>query len=157
MLCRLGSSAVSWGSKKQEVVALSTTEAEYIACTAAACQGVWLRRVLHDCGARIEEPTKLWCDNMSAIAIAKNPTHQGRTKHIDVCFHFIWGLVGDGVISMHHCRTEDQLADRFTKPLTIEKHEKLRNLLGVCMLQSRGVWMVIEALDVMDRRRGTAR
>lgn len=94
---------------------------------------------------------------MSAIAIAKNPTHQGRTKHIDVRFHFIRGLVGDGVISMHHCRTEDQLADRFTKPLTIEKHEKLRNLLGVCMLQSRGVWMVIEALDVMDRRRGTAR
>lgn len=86
---RLGRSAVAWGSKKQEIIALSTTEAEYVATTPAACQVVWMRRVLLDCKQQISGPTRLWVDNQSAIAVAKNPTHHGRTKHIDVRFHFI--------------------------------------------------------------------
>lgn len=78
------------------------------------------------------------CDNKSCIAIARNPVLHGRTKHIDVKFHFVRGLVADGVIQLEHCNTEDQLADVLTKPLTIQKHVKMRSLLGVCDLQSRG-------------------
>lgn len=137
MLCRLESSVVSWGSKKQEVVALST-EAEYISCTATACKIVQFRRVLHDCGVTHTQPMKLWCDNISAIAVAKNLSHHGRTQHSDVRFHFIHGLKTDGVITFGHCCNEDQLEDIFTKPLTIEKHVKFRRQLGLRELQSRG-------------------
>lgn len=119
-------------------MALSTTKAEYVASTDATCQIAWLRRILQDCGFGMTNPTKLWCDNMSAIVVAKNPTYHGRTKHIDVRFPFIRGLVIDGVISLHHCSTDDQVGDIFTKPLTVDKHIYMRGLLGLCMLQSTG-------------------
>lgn len=138
MLVRLGMSAISWSSRKQEVVALSTTEAEYIAATAGACQIVWFKRLLEVCGHVFKNPICLWCDNQSAIVVAKNPAHHGRTKHIDVRFHFIRSLVSDGVISIQHCSTNDQLVDLFTKPLPPEGHAMMRSLIGVRELQSRG-------------------
>lgn len=75
----LGSGVMSLGSKKQEIVALSSTEAEYVATTTVACQIIWLRRILQDCGKEITKTTKLWVDNQSAIIVAKNPAHHGRT------------------------------------------------------------------------------
>lgn len=120
-------------------MALSTTEAEYIACTAAACQIVWIRRVMQECGVSVTKGAiSLWCDNLSTIAIAKNPSHHGRTKHVDVRFHFIRNLVNEGVILLIHCRTDEKLADMFTKPLPVEKHLMMRKHLGLCTLQSRG-------------------
>lgn len=80
----LGSGAISWLSKKQEVIALSSTEAEYIALCAAICQGIWLSRVLGDCGVKLANPFVMWCDNKACIQIANNPVQHGRTKHIDV-------------------------------------------------------------------------
>lgn len=80
----------------------------------------------------------LWCDNQSTIAVAKNPSYHGRTKHIDMRFHFIRSLVTEGSITLKHCNIGDQLADVFTKPLPAEKHQKMRAQLGVRMLQSRG-------------------
>ena len=77
------------------------------------------------------------CDNKSTISIAENPTLHGRTKHIDIKFHFIRNLVFDGMISLMHCSTENQLADLFTKPVPIQKHIYLRSMLGVCAFQSR--------------------
>lgn len=134
----LGSGAVTWSSKKQEITALSSTEAEYIALCSAACQGLWMKRILEDCGIQCFESIYVKCDNKSCIAIARNPVLHGRTKHIDVKFHFVHSLVTDGVIQLEHCNTEDQLADVLTKPLTIQKHVKMISLLGVCDLQSRG-------------------
>lgn len=116
---------------------MSTIEAEYIACTAAACQVVWHRRVLHDIWEENDKPTKLGCDNMSVIDVARNPTHHDRTKRIHVCFHLIRSLVGDRLISLHHCQTDDQLADIFTKPLGSNIHGKFREQLGLRMLHSR--------------------
>lgn len=99
-LCRIGTCSIIWSSKKQDVVALSLTEAEYIAATSAACQLVWLRRILGDCGRMNEGSFMLWCDNQSTIAIAKNPAYHGRIKQIDVRFHFIRSFVSDGLITL---------------------------------------------------------
>lgn len=119
-------------------MALSITEAEYIAATSTACQIVWFRRILQEAGVLINEATPLGCDNQSAIAVAKNPVHHGRTKHIDVRYHFIRSLVTDNVISLHHCSSDRQLADILTKPLSPEKHSIMRGLIGMRTLHSRG-------------------
>lgn len=131
MVFDIGSGSISWGTKKQEVTALSTTEAEYIAVTSATCQGVWLKRMLDDCGVNLDSVVVIWCDNKSTIEIAKNPAHHGRTKYIDIRYHFIRSKVADGSIILKYCKSEDQRADIFTKPLPVKKHNHLRMLLGV--------------------------
>lgn len=77
------------------------------------------------------EPTLILYDNKSAIAIAKNPALHGRTKHIDMRFHFIRGLIEEGSIKLLHCKTNEQVTDIFTKALSVQKHVDLRDLLGV--------------------------
>lgn len=126
MFFKLGPSAITWGSKKQDVGALSTTKAEYIATTLASCQMVCLRRILSDCGRKFDKASVLWCDNQSTIAVAKNSALHGRTKHIDVRFHFIFSLVSDGSVVLQHYNIGDQLADIFTKPLPSEKHKAVQ-------------------------------
>lgn len=137
MVFHIGSGAVAWSAKKQEIIALSTTEAEYIAATSAACQAVWMRRVLEDCGETQHDATILWCDNRSAISLGKNPIHHSRTKHIDIRFHFIRNLIAEKVISLEHCSTENQLADIFTKALPVKKHMFIMTKLGLLEPQSR--------------------
>jgi len=85
----LGNNLVTWSSQKQKIVALSSCEAEYVAAAAAACQGVWLSRLLGDMLGIKEMSVKLLMDNKSAIALSKNPVHHDRSKHIDTRFHFI--------------------------------------------------------------------
>lgn len=127
----LGSGAVSWSSKKQYVVALSTTEAEYIAAALCACQCVWLRRVLEKIGVEEKTSTEIMCDNSSTIQLSKNPVFHGKSKHIDVRFHFLRDLVNDGVIKLSYCNSQDQIADIMTKPIKLKQFEKLRGMLGV--------------------------
>eukprot|EP00253_Pinus_taeda_P028689 PITA_28689 len=86
-LFHMGSGAISWASKKQPIVALSTAEAEYVAATAAACQAVWMRRMLWSLGQEHAKATVIFCDNSSAIALSKNSVFHKRTKHIDTRFH----------------------------------------------------------------------
>lgn len=123
--------AVSWASKKQPVVALSTTEAEYIAAASCACQCVWLRRVLEKIGFEEKTETVIKCDNSSAIQLSKHPVFHGKSKHIEVRFHYLRDLVNDGIVKLSYVPTEDQVADIFTKPLKLEQFEKLRGMLGV--------------------------
>eukprot|EP00253_Pinus_taeda_P023395 PITA_23395 len=127
----MGSGAISWASKKQPVVALSTAEAEYVAATAAACQAVWLRRVLRYLCHEQEKGTTIYCDNSLAIALSKNSIFHKRTKHIDTKFHFIHELVNNGEIVLQHYRTEDQLADTLTKPLGNKSFDHFRKRLGM--------------------------
>eukprot|EP00253_Pinus_taeda_P020784 PITA_20784 len=103
--------AISWASKKQCIVALSTAEAEYVAATAAACQAVWMRRMLRSLGQEQAKATVIFCDNSSAIALSKNSVFHKRTKHIDTRFHYIRELVNNGEIVLEHCRTQEQVAD----------------------------------------------
>ncbi|KAL0388718.1 UNVERIFIED_CONTAM: Retrovirus-related Pol polyprotein from transposon RE2 [Sesamum radiatum] len=127
----LGSGIFSWASKKQATVAQSSTEAEYIAAAATSNQAIWLRRILEDIGEKQEEPTTIYCDNKSAIAITKNPVQHSRTKHIDIKYHSLREATTRGEIELKYCSTEEQLADIFTKALPRNKFEELRMKIGV--------------------------
>jgi hypothetical protein len=130
----LGNGAVSWSSKKQPIVTLSTTEAEFVAATTCACQAIWLRKILEELQFKQIGCTTIFCDNSSTIKLSKNPVLHGRSKHIDVKFYFLRDLCKDGTIDLVYCKSEDQIADIFTKALKRELFIKLRELLGVCKL-----------------------
>jgi hypothetical protein len=132
----LNSGIITWASQKQKVVALSSYEAEYIAATMAACQGVWLSRLL---GELIEKPTatvKLHVDNQSAIELAKNPVHHERSKHIDTRFHYIRECIEEGKVDISHVGTDGHLADILTKALGHAKFLEMRLKLGVMAVSS---------------------
>ena len=112
----LSSRAVSWSSRKQPVVSLSTTEAEFIATASSACQVVWLKRVLGKLGQNQGKSTIIRCDSSSAIKLSKNLVMHGRSKHIDVRFHFLRELTKVGTMELVHCGTQEQFADVMTKP-----------------------------------------
>jgi len=132
----LSGGAVSWASKKQSVVTLSTTEAEYVAASSCACQCVWMRRVLENIGLSQNKCTVIMCDNSSTIKLSKNPVMHGRSKHIDVRFHFLRDLTKEEVVKLVHCNTSNQVADIMTKPLKLDVFQKLRDQLGVCEVSS---------------------
>lgn len=131
----LSGAAVSWSSRKQPVVTLSTTEAEFIAAASCACQGIWLRRILEEVNYTQQGPIMLFCDNSSTIKLSKNPVLHGRSKHIDVRFHFLRDLTKEGAVKLCYCRSDEQIADILTKPLKANSFMKLRALLGMCSIE----------------------
>lgn len=133
----LNGAAVIWSSKKQSIVTLSTTEAEYVAASACACQAIWFKRILKELGYNIEGSTVIQCDNTSTIKLSKNLVFHGRCKHIGVRFHFLRDLVNEGAMSLEYCSSQEQVADIFTKPLTRERFETLRSNLGVCSVEDK--------------------
>jgi len=92
----LGSCVISWASKKQHIMTLSSTKVEYVATTSTACQAVWLRRVLDGLKQKQQISTSIYCDNTSAIALSKNTVFHQKRKHIDTKYHFIRELVSNG-------------------------------------------------------------
>lgn len=102
-----------------------------MAATAAACQGIWLQKVLGQVRDNYVGLVVLYIDNKSAIDLAKNHVFHGRSKHIDIRYHFIRECVERGEITIRHVRTEEQRADTLTKALPIVKFEKMRQLLVV--------------------------
>ena len=128
----MGSGAISWASKKQHVVTLSTIEAELVAAATSAYQAIWLRRILEELQFYQHGPIIIHCDNSSTIKLFKNPVLHGRNKHIDVRYHFLRNLVAEKTIDLVYCRSEDQVADILTKPPKLKAFQKLRGLLGVC-------------------------
>ena len=110
---------------------LSTTEAEFIAAASSSCQAIWLRRLLEVLHNQQQGPTVIYCDNLSVIKLSKNLVLHGRSKHIDVRYHFLRDLCKDGVIDLVFCKSEDQIADILTKPLKPAVFMKLRSMLGV--------------------------
>jgi len=131
----LGDTIVAWQSQKQRVVALSSCKAEYIAGAAAACQGVWLRRLLEDVLGRSTPPPLIKTDNMSAIALSKNPVLHDRSKHIDTKFHYIRECVDSGAVSLEFTSTQEQLADIMTKSLWKSKFQEFCEKIGVTKLK----------------------
>ena len=127
----LGTGAVSWSSKKQPIVTLSTTESEYIAATSCACQCIWIMRILETIGFKEQKLILILCDSNSAIKLSENPVFHGKSKHIDVRFHFLRDLVREGKIKLSHCSTQNQIADIMTKPLKLEQFVKIRSMLGM--------------------------
>ena len=129
-LFQLGSAPISWSTKPQNSVALSTCEAEYIAMAAAAQEAIWLTDLLNDIG--ISQPSMIIKeDNQAAIELTKNTRNHSRTKHIDIRFHFLKDLVLKKSLKVIYCPTAEMIADIFTKPLSTSTFTVLRTLLGV--------------------------
>ena len=124
---------VSWSSKKQPLIAQSTTEAKYIVAAHATKEALWLQAFLGEVARLLMLPTTLQCDNQSAIALSKDSQYHARTKHIDLCFHFICEAVDNGTISLSYCPTEVMVADILTKPLLHPKVEKYTTALGLLL------------------------
>ena len=123
--------AISWMAKKQSTVALSTTEAEYIALTQAVKESFWIQRILRELGRDAKDGNVIHEDNQGAIALAHNPEFHARTKHIDIQYHFVRNCVQDGRIQLRYCPTVDMIADQLTKPLARAKHAILVARMGV--------------------------
>ncbi len=123
--------ATTWVSQKQQVVALSTTEAEYVALSAAVQQGQWILQLLVDIGEGLTRPLVIREDNQAAIQIAKNPVLHKRTKHIDVRHHFVRDVVHNGIIELSYINTKEQVADILTKALPRDQFQLLRTKLGL--------------------------
>eukprot|EP00253_Pinus_taeda_P004352 PITA_04352 len=127
----LRSGVVGWRSRKQSVQANSTIEAEYVATAEATKEIVWFRKILEDLQVKQVHSTPLMIDNTSAIKLAKNPKFHNRTKHINTKYHLIRHHVEAKTIHLHHCSTNEQIADIFTKALKREKLERFRTMLGL--------------------------
>ncbi|KAH9714593.1 hypothetical protein KPL71_020713 [Citrus sinensis] len=126
----LARAAVSWVSKLQTVVALSTTEAEYMASTQACKEAIWIQRLLEELGHK-QEKISVFCDSQSALHIARNPAFHSRTKHIGVQYHFVREVVEDRSVDLQKIYTKENLADVLTKPINTDKFVWSRSSCGL--------------------------
>lgn len=128
---QVGDSPISWKSKKQETVSLSSAEAEYRAMAFLTKELLWMKRLLTDLGINHDQPMRVLCDSKSAIYIATNPVFHERTKHIENDCHFVRDEIKKGTIATTHVSTTTQLADIFTKPLGRQSFEAFRDKLSI--------------------------
>jgi hypothetical protein len=128
MLC---GTIVSWSSKRQATVALSSCEAEYIAETEAAKEAIWLKRLLNNFHFKTPEAVKIKGDNKGALALAKNPEFHSRTKHIDIRYHVVRQKVEEGLVDLEWIGTASNLADGMTKPLSGTPFQSFRRGIGM--------------------------
>ena len=126
-----GSSPITWCSQKQDTVALSSCEAEFMATTAAACQAIWLQDLLGEILNKAQEKVVLRVDNKSAIELTTNPFFHGRSKHIHTRFHFIRNCVENEQLEVEYIPGGEQTADILTKPLARIKFKEMRSLIGI--------------------------
>ena len=121
---------ITWNSRRQPTVALSTTEAEYMALSYTICEGIWIRALLRELGMA-QPTTTIHEDNQGCIALAKNPVQHHRTKHIDVKYHFIREQIEQESFQVIYCQTDEMKADVLTKGIAGPQPNKLRNLLSL--------------------------
>jgi hypothetical protein len=136
-ITKVGGNTVNWNASKQNCVALSTAEAEYIAAAGAAQEIVWAKGMLEELGLK-QGIVILKEDNQSCISMTQNPIKQTRTKHVDIKYHFIRGEVKKETLKLEYCPTKKNLADILTKPLNRETHNYLKGKLGVVEVGFRG-------------------
>ncbi|KAL7278649.1 hypothetical protein ACG7TL_007650 [Trametes sanguinea] len=128
---KMGTGAISWSSRLQSIVALSTTEAEFVAAVSAGQEVLWLRNLLTEFGFDVSAASRLRIDNLSALSVAKNPEHHGRMKHLDLRFYWLRDEVAKGRIEIEHLRTSDMPADILTKSLAKPKVLEMVKMLGL--------------------------
>jgi histone deacetylase 1/2 len=127
----LGSNLVSWNARKQATVSRSSTEAEYKALANATAEIMWIQILLLEIGVQEPRTAKLWCDNMGAKYLSANPVFHARTKHIEVDYHFVRERVAKRLLDIEYVSTRDQVADGFTKPLTVRQLEIFKGNLNL--------------------------
>lgn len=133
----LANGAIVWETKKQSSVALSSTEAEYMAMSNASKEVVYLKNLLEEIGfpELVSNPIKLYGDNLSAIQLVKNPVYHSRSKHIDIRVHYIREVYEKNIMELKYCSTTEMVADVLTKVLCKQKHMKLAKMLGMFEVQ----------------------
>ena len=109
--------AISWSSHKQELVALSTAEAEYVATMHAAKEAIWLRRLMNELFPSVTRPTILFCNNQAVLKLVQDDNYHARTKHINIRYHFVRQVAKSGALELTYCLTDDMTMDIFTKAL----------------------------------------
>ncbi|KAJ9531865.1 hypothetical protein QJQ45_022022 [Haematococcus lacustris] len=137
-LFTLNGGAISWSSRLQPTVAMSTAEAEYMAASSAAKEALWLRKLMRD--LQLDAScVHLGCDNQAAIQLLHNPMATSRAKHIDVHHHFVRERISRGEVAFHYCHTSSMLADILTKPLAAVQFNmgKQGRAAGPCRLTSQ--------------------
>eukprot|EP00253_Pinus_taeda_P034214 PITA_34214 len=127
----IGSTTVSWYSRKQRSVALSSAKAEYMVASLAACEAIWIRKILVGLFGSHLEPTVIYCDIHSCIKLSANPIFHDRSKHIDIRYHHIRDCVQRRIMLLSYIPTEDQDDDILTKALTSSKFKYHRGRIGV--------------------------
>nr|GEZ92751.1 copia protein [Tanacetum cinerariifolium]GEZ92779.1 copia protein [Tanacetum cinerariifolium] len=142
----LGERLISWSSKRQKSVAISSTEAEYIALYGCCAQILWMRLQLLDYGLGFNK-IPMYYDNKSAIALCCNNVQHSRSKHIDIRYHFIKEHVKNGLIKLYFINTEFQLADIFTKALGRDRIEFLINKLGMRSFTPETLKQLMDEVD----------
>lgn len=136
-LFMLNGNVISWNSKRQTTVAASTAEAEYMALFEGTKEMIWLLKLLGHLNENTDS-NNLACDNQSAIAIAKNPVHHQRTKHIDIKYHFIREKVNLGLFKLYYLPSKEMLADILTKPLPLPAYSYIADKLNLRPFSLRG-------------------
>ena len=131
---------VSWASKRQPIVILSSTEAKYIAASLSSQELIWISSLLNGLNFKQDEPTILNEDNQGTISLSTNPKNQAKTKHIDIEFHFIREKIKNCEIQLEYCPSEDMIADMLTKPFGRVKYKKFRDLM--CVTNGLLLWTV---------------
>ena len=130
----MGAGAILWSSKKQHVVALSSTEAEYITQMHTAKEGLWLCSFLWELHSMPDDPLIINCDNQGTITLTKDNDFHTHKKHINMHYHFICKMVEDKKIVVQYILTRDNVSNIFTKLLAKAKFWELTELLGLCMI-----------------------
>jgi phosphoribosyl-AMP cyclohydrolase len=125
--------AISWMRKRQVVVALSTTEVEYMAATHASKEEVWLQILCSGIGL-VQQAVRIDCDSQSAIFLVKNPTYHSKTKHIDIQYHFVRDMVEEKKVLLMKVDTLKNVADSLTKSVSTEKFSWCRGSMGIVAL-----------------------
>ena len=123
---------MTWKSKKQNVIAHSSTEAEFRGMTLGRCEALWLTLLLHDLGYLSKQPIRLFCDNKATCDIAHNPVQHDRTKHVEVDRFFINEKLDDKIVELPKIRSKDQLADILTKVVSSQVFSNFLDNLGMC-------------------------
>lgn len=132
---KLGDNILSWCSKKQSVVARSSTEAEYRSLALASTYLIWIMQLFSKLKLPLEAPSLLWCDNQGAITLAFSPTFHSRTKHIEIDVHFLRKKVQSRQLNIRYNPTKDQSVDLLTKAVSPSRFDHLCSRLGVTYLR----------------------
>jgi hypothetical protein len=130
----LGTNLISWSARKQPTVSRSSTEAEYKAVANATAEIMWIQTLLWEIGVQSPQQAKIWCDNIGAKYLSNNPVFHGRTKHIEIDYHFVRERVAWKLLHIDFVSSGDQVADGFTKPLPVKQLENFKHNLNLAKL-----------------------